>query len=172
METRMTALPMKQNYKLHVTGIDHIYVAVSDLRRSELFYDKVMRFLDFRKGTSQVDGEPFIHYYNLHFQFTLRQAKSATVHDPLAPGLNHLCLQVQAAADVEAAARGLKALGISITEPRLYPEYAPDYYAIYFSDPDGIRLEIVQRTRLRDIIRERWQDLDTFENPLQKIGAM
>lgn len=24
----------------------------------------------------------------------------------------------------------------------LYPEYAPDYYAIFFSDPDGIRLEL------------------------------
>jgi catechol 2,3-dioxygenase-like lactoylglutathione lyase family enzyme len=163
---------MKHNYQLHVTGIDHIYVAVSDLHRSELFYDKVMRFLDFRKGTGEVDGEPFIHYYNPHFQFTLRQAKSATVHDPLAPGLNHLCFQVQAAADVDGAARGLKSLGISITEPRFYPEYTPDYYAIYFSDPDGVRLEIVSRTRLRDIIRERWHELDTFENPLQNIGAI
>jgi len=163
---------MKQNEKLHVTGIDHIYIAVSDLRRSELFYDKVMRFLDFRKGTGEVDGESFIHYYNPHFQFTLRQARSATVHDPLAPGLNHLCFQVQAAADVNTAARGLKSLCISVTEPCLYPEYTPDYYAIHFTDPDDIRLEIVCRTRLRDIISERWNELDVFENPLRKIGAI
>ena len=160
---------MKQNGKLHVTGIDHIYVAVSDLRRSELFYDKAMRFLDFRKGAGELDGEPFIHYYNPHFQFTLRRAKSAMVHDPLAPGLNHLCFQVLTAADVDAAARGLKSLGISITEPCFYPEYTPDYYAIHFTDPDGIRLEIVNRTRLRDTIRERWNELDVFEDPLQKI---
>jgi len=150
-------------------SIDHIYIAVSDLRYSELFYDKVMRLLDFRKGTGEVDGEAFIHYYNPHFQFTLRQAKSATVHNPCAPGLNHLCFQVEAATDVDLAAHGLTSLGISITAPRLYPEYTPDYYAIHFTDPDGIRLEIVNRTRIREIIRERWNELHGFENPLQKI---
>jgi glyoxylase I family protein len=162
---------MKQHAKLHVTGIDHVYISVSDLRRSELFYDGVMRLLDFRKGTGNVDGELFIHYYNPHFQFTLRQAGSATTHDPLAPGLNHLCFQVRAAADVDAAARGLKSLGIPVTGPSLYPEYTPDYYAVHFTDPDAIRLEIVCRTRLRDIIRERWDELDAFENPLKKIGG-
>ena len=162
---------MKHTGQLQVTGIDHIYIAVSDLRRSELFYDGVMRLLDFRKGTGEVDGEPFIHYYNPHFQFTLRQARSATVHDPLAPGQNHLCFQVQAATDVDAAAGGLKTLGIPVTGPTLYPEYTPDYYAIYFTDPDAIRMEIVCRTRLRDSIRERWSELDVFENPLEKIGG-
>lgn len=157
---------------LQVTGIDHIYVAVSNLRRSEMFYDEVMRLLDFRKGIGQVDGEPFIHYYNPYVQFTLRQAVAGGTHNPIAPGLNHLCFQVSSTSDVDAAARGLRTLGVSVTEPCLYPEYAPDYYAIYFSDPDGIRLEIVNRTRVRNIIRERWHELKTFENPLQKIGAI
>ncbi|MGD1018832.1 MAG: VOC family protein [Verrucomicrobiia bacterium] len=157
---------------LQVIGIDHIYVTVSDLRRSEKFYDGVMRLLDFRKGTGSVDGEPCIHYYNRCFQYTLRQARAgAPVHEPLAPGLNHLCFQVAERSDVDATARGLRSLGITVSEPRVYPEYAPDYYAIYFADPDGIRLEIVGRTRLRDVIREKWDELNAFENPLQKIGA-
>ncbi|MGA2140148.1 MAG: VOC family protein [Verrucomicrobiia bacterium] len=155
-----------------MTRIDHIYVAVSDLRRSEAFYDGVMRLLDFRKGTGQVDGEPGIHYYNPHLQYTLRQAQAGATHNPLAPGLNHLCFQLPAASDVDAAARGFQSPGISVTEPQLYPEYTPDYYAAYFTDPDGIRLEIVSRTRLRDIIRDRWAELDGFENPLQKLGAL
>ncbi len=154
-----------------VTGIDHIYVAVSELRRSEMFYDEVMKLLDFRKGTGTVDGEVFIHYYNRHVQFTLRQAKPDGSRNSTAPGLDHLCFQVPGAGDVDAAARGLRERGVSVTGPSFHPEYTPDYYAIYFSDPDGIRLEIVNRTRLRDIIQERWSDLETFENPLQKLGA-
>jgi len=59
---------------------------------------------------------------------------------------------------------------IEATAPRLYPEYAPDYYAIFFSDPDGIRLEIVANRRFRDLIREKWGELTEFENPLQKAG--
>ena len=159
--------------KLQVTGFDDIYVTVSDLRRSEAFYDGVMRLLGFRKGTGQVDGEAFIHYYTPHCQYTLRSARpGATTHDPLAPGLNHLCFQLADAGSVDAAAHGLRALGVPVTEPRFYPEYAPDHYAIHFTDPDGIRLEIVSRTRLRNIIVKRWGDLDTFENPLRKIGAV
>jgi catechol 2,3-dioxygenase-like lactoylglutathione lyase family enzyme len=35
---------------VEVTGIDHIYVAVSDLMRSEAFYDRVLlEALGFRK---------------------------------------------------------------------------------------------------------------------------
>jgi len=37
--------------QFRVTGIDHICITVSDLRRAEKFYDRVMRFLGFRKGT-------------------------------------------------------------------------------------------------------------------------
>jgi hypothetical protein len=66
----------------------------------------------------------------------------------------------------------LKSLGISVTEPRLCPQYTPDYYAVHFADPDSIRLEIVGRTRLRDVILERWNELDDFENPLRRIGAI
>jgi hypothetical protein len=55
------------------------------------------------------------------------------------------------------------------SEPRVYREYAPDYYAIYFTDPDGIRLEIVGRTHTRDLIRDRWHELAAFENPLEKL---
>jgi hypothetical protein len=34
----------------------------------------------------------------------------------------------------------LSSAGVAPTEPRLYPEYAPDYMAIFLTDPDGIRL--------------------------------
>ncbi len=35
---------------VEVIGIDHVFVAVSDMRRSEGFYDRVMPVLGFRKG--------------------------------------------------------------------------------------------------------------------------
>jgi len=35
---------------IEIIGIDHIYVAVSDLGRSEKFYDAVMTVLGFRKN--------------------------------------------------------------------------------------------------------------------------
>ena len=58
---------------------------------------------------------------------------------------------------VERAATELRALGIEPTAPRVYPQYASDYYATFLDDPDGIRLEI---TNFRQIRRRRMHDWD------------
>ncbi len=57
----------------------------------------------------------------------------------------------------EDAARQLHAAGIPATEPRLYPEYAPDYIATFFTDPDGIRLEITNYRQERRDRHDRWE---------------
>ena len=153
---------------LEVTAVDHIYVAVSDLARSVAFYDPVMRILGFRKATRPIAGEPHAHYFNPHTQYTLRPARRPGPHDPYAPGLHHLCFRVPTNADVDLAARELRALGIEATEPAIYPEYSSDYYATFFEDPDGLRLEIVALRRTRALIRDHWHELTEWEDPLQK----
>jgi glyoxylase I family protein len=46
---------------IEVTGIDHIYIAVSDLSRSEIFYDRVLLdTLGFKKNKFTLGGEPHI----------------------------------------------------------------------------------------------------------------
>jgi glyoxylase I family protein len=79
---------------------------------------------------------------------------------------------VASPADVDAAARALVALGVEVSAARLYPQYAPDYYAAFFTDPDGIRLEIVAHRRLRSLIRDHWDRLTEFEDPLRKAGLL
>lgn len=143
-----------------VIGIDHIYIAVSDLARSEAFYDRaLMQALGFRKNKFALNGEPHIQYFNRHFGFVLRPARNRVAHDPYAPGLHHFCLRVDSESDVVAAAGALRSLGIDASEPKLYPEYAPDYRATFFADPDGIRLEV---TNYREERRERH---DNWEGP-------
>jgi hypothetical protein len=51
----------------------------------------------------------------------------------------------------------LHAAGVAVTEPALYPDYAPDYVAIFFTDPDGVRLEI---TNYRQEGRDRHDHWD------------
>ena len=156
-----------------VNGIDHIYITVSDIERAERFYDGVMRLLDFRKGIRPIAGEKHCHYFNQVMQYSIRPAQpSARGHDPYSPGLHHLCFRVGSNAEVEAAARGLEALGISATEPRYYPEYSDDYYATFFSDPDGIRLEIVAMRKMRRLISDNWDKLTEFEDTVAKAGLL
>ena len=140
---------------VEVIGIDHVYVTVRDLARSEAFYDVVMPILGYRKAASTIGGDPHIHYYNRQFGFSLRPARSAGAHDPYAPGLHHFCFRVLDETSVDRAAGELREAGIEVTAPRAYPEYDADYYAIFFDDPDGIRLEL---TNFRASRRQRMFD--------------
>lgn len=156
---------------MEVIGLDHIYLSVSDFPRSEAFYDRVMAPLGFRKGDKAIAGDPHAHYFNRSLQLSIRPARTLSRHDPYAPGLHHLCLQVPRVADVDAAASLLSELGIEATTPRHYPEYNPDYYATFFEDPDGIRLEVICRTPARDAIVEHWDELTVFLNPMAEYQS-
>jgi glyoxylase I family protein len=141
-----------------ITGIDHIYITVSDIDRSELFYDKVLlTALEFSKNKFMLDGEPHVQYFNRHFGYVLRPARTAAAHDAYAPGLHHFCLRVESVADVAAVAAQLRSAGIGASEAKNYPEYAPDYWATYFSDPDGIRLEVTNYRQERRERHDNWQ---------------
>ena len=139
-----------------VIGIDHIYIAVSDLRRSESFYDRVFLNLGFRKNSFTI-GDLHIQYYNRHFGYVLRPARSKQDHDSYAPGLHHLCLRVESAADVAQSVRTLRAAGIEASDSKHYPEYAEDYFATFFTDPDGLRLEITNYRQERRDRHDRWE---------------
>jgi glyoxylase I family protein len=156
--------------RVEVVGLDHVYLTVSDLARSEAFYDTVLGLLDFRKIDVPIGGEPHRHYFNKIMQISIRPAHGGK-HNPYAPGLHHLCLQVADRDAVDKLAELLSAAGIAITAPAPYPQYAEDYYALFFVDPDGLRHEIVARRARRNLAVERWNELTSFLNPWAKLKA-
>ena len=86
-----------------------------------------------------MNDDPHAVQYSGPFAYSLRPARGDTPHhDTYAPGLLHLCFRVDEAA-VDRAGDELRAAGGEVAEPRNYPEYGPDYYAIFFEDPDGWR---------------------------------
>lgn len=147
---------------VEVLGIDHVYVTVGDLAVAEGFYDRVLvGVLGYRKASAPIGGDPHRHYYNRHFGFSIRSARRATAHDPYAPGLHHFCFRVADEAAVDQAAHALRTAGVDATPPRYYPEYDRDYYATFFTDPDGVRLEI---TNFRASRHRRMTDWDAFRH--------
>ncbi len=143
---------------VEVIGVDHVYVAVRDMGRSEEFYDRAMDVLGFRKGRGTIGGDPHLFYYGRHLVYSLRPAREGTPdHDPYAPGLHHFCFRVVDEEAVDRAARELAEAGVEATEPRYYPEYGPDYYATFFEDPDGVRLEVMNFRELRRKIMYDWE---------------
>lgn len=139
-----------------IIGIDHIYITVTNLERSEDFYDTVMGILGFRKNRFQFGNEAHVQYYNRHFGYVLRPARVAQALNPYAPGLHHFCMRVESEAEVLEAGKMLREKNILVSDPKRYPEYAPDYFAIFLSDPDGLRLEITNYRQERRDRFVRW----------------
>jgi len=145
---------------VNVTGIDHIYITVSDIARSKAFYDTVMRgVLGFRSNSFEIGGDPHVQYYNRHFGYVLRPARVSRAHEPYSPGLHHLCLRVDSVDDVVAVSQALRAAGVDATEAHLHPGYAPDYWATFFTDPDGVRLEVTNYRAERRERHDQWDEL-------------
>lgn len=135
---------------MRATGVHHVDLVVSSLERSLPFYRELLGPLGWSRMT-QVEGErgETIHYLiGAGTALGLRQAQSPGRVDRYRVGLHHLAFEAGSRAAVDERYRWLLGRGAAIeTPPREYG-YLPGYYAVYFYDPDGIKLEILHVPRL------------------------
>jgi catechol 2,3-dioxygenase-like lactoylglutathione lyase family enzyme len=124
-------------------GIHHLDLVVSDLERSLSFYTELLQPLGYT-GRSEITGErgERVVYLGHTAQIGLRERQADTHHDRYALGVHHIAFAASSREQVDERARWLADHGVAIdTEPREY-DYADTYYAVFFYDPDGLKLEI------------------------------
>jgi catechol 2,3-dioxygenase-like lactoylglutathione lyase family enzyme len=134
-------------------GVDHLDLAVTDLERSLEFYTALLEPLGFTR-TSEIAGERGERVVYIGGtggpSVSLRERQSdahATPYDRYAVGIHHLAFVASSREQVHERAAWLRERGVEIeSEPRTY-DYTPGYYAVFFYDPDGIKLEIVHRPK-------------------------
>jgi len=131
-----------------LVGLGHVDLVCRDLARSLAFYRAVFGPLGLEEPVL-FDGEQGEKIHYLRFpragsgSLGLRQALDEQEFMLYAPGLHHLALAVETAADVDAAhAAAVEARAEVLHAPRLWPQYHREYYATFFLDPDGFRLEV------------------------------
>lgn len=121
--------------------LHHIDLTVSDLARSTAFYDRVLPLIGFRRIEDCPEGPLWA---GQGMELGLQAARDASPHDRYAPGLHHLAFGAPARAAVDRVHAELVKLEVPILDPpALYERYTPGYYAVFFSDPDTIKLEYV-----------------------------
>ena len=132
---------------IEVLGVEHIDLTVNDIARSTIFYDKVMPALGFRRLVEDDDDGHDVRWGNAHITFAIRQAEASergASHNRYRVGLHHLALKAKSRDDVDAFHRFLMREYLPILDaPAEYPQYGPNYYAMFFADPDGMKLELV-----------------------------
>ena len=129
------------------TGVYHVDLVVSSIERSLPFYRELLGPLGWH-GVHEVEGErgETIHYlYGPGSGIGIREAQTPSVEpvDRYRVGLHHLALEASSRAVVNERAEWLRAQKAEIESgPKEY-WYSPGYYAVFFYDPDGLKLEIV-----------------------------
>jgi catechol 2,3-dioxygenase-like lactoylglutathione lyase family enzyme len=132
-------------------GVHHVDLVVSSLERSLAFYRDLLGPLGYHR-VSEVEGERGETIYYLIGPATsvgVRAARSTreTPYDRYEIGLHHVAFDAASRAAVDERAAWLAEVGAEIESGPQEYAYSLGYYAVFFYDPDGIKLEIVHVPR-------------------------
>jgi glyoxylase I family protein len=124
-------------------GVHHLIINVAELARSRPFYAWLMPRLGYG-GTS--GDAAAVGWFGPQGSFWVKQADARFAGDTFdkdRTGLCEIAFRAGSRAQVDALARELAARGAPILDPPREYSYTPGYYAVFFTDPDGIKLELV-----------------------------
>ncbi len=122
-----------------VVGIDHLVLSVGDFARSKTFYKKLLAFLGFKLKHEYADmagwsnGKTLFWIAAADAQGRKRKYRKGDI------GFHHYAFELSSRNDVDALGAFLKKNDMTIVDPP--GEYYENYYAVYFIDPDGMKLE-------------------------------
>jgi glyoxylase I family protein len=132
---------------MRTSGVFHVDLVVSSIDRSLPFYRELLAPLGFHR-IGEVEGERGETIWYLSgpgSSIGLREAQSEREQpvDRYEVGLHHLAVEASSRAAVDERAAWLRSQGAEIESGPEEYGYSPGYYAVFFFDPDGIKLEIV-----------------------------
>ena len=126
-------------------GVHHVDLVVSSIERSLPFYRDLLAPLGYHRITEVegARGETIWYLGRPEVALGLREAQTDGDHDRYRVGIHHVAFEAWSRGLVDERAAWLAERGAEIeSEPQEYG-YSPGYYAVFFYDPDGIKLEIV-----------------------------
>jgi glyoxylase I family protein len=130
-------------------SISHIALTVSDLSRSAEFYDRIFKFMGYLpvevpESTQQAMNTPLKAWVGPGYSISIRPSKGEFAHrqhDRNAPGFNHMAFYAEDRSDIDAMYNLLKEIRAQVLDPPAEYPYSPWYFAVYFTDPDGLKFE-------------------------------
>ena len=125
-----------------VVGIDHLVIRVGDFEVSRRFYDRLLCFLGFVR---EWEFDRTVGWNNGVTMFWIAEADAAGKARPYRIGdigYHHYAFELGAREEVDELHGFLVREGVTVVDlPADYPSYGEGYYAVFFLDPDGLKLE-------------------------------
>jgi catechol 2,3-dioxygenase-like lactoylglutathione lyase family enzyme len=123
-----------------VVGIDHLVISVGDFERSKDFYKKLLGFLGFKlkyeysEMAGWSNGKTLFWIAAADAQGRKHKYRKGDI------GFHHYAFELSSRKDVDELGAFLEQNGMTIVDPP-GEYYDRNYYAVYFTDPDGMKLE-------------------------------
>jgi len=125
------------------SALHHLAISGSDLGVSAAFYDAVLAIVGY---TRTVTSERVCAWTGPDPEILLYRTLEENADDRHATGQagwHHAAFLAGSRDDVDAVHRLLVDSDSTILDaPAEYPRYSDGYYAVYFEDPDGLKLEV------------------------------
>jgi catechol 2,3-dioxygenase-like lactoylglutathione lyase family enzyme len=123
-----------------VVGIDHLVLSVGDFARSKEFYGKLLKFLGFRLKHEYEDMAGWSNGKTLFWIAAADAQGKKHKYRKGDIGFHHYAFELASRDDIDALGAFLVDNGMTVVDPP-GAYYGRDYYAVYFTDPDGMKLE-------------------------------
>lgn len=126
--------------------LHHVVLTVRDPATSTAFYDAFLGVMGYKR---EPDFEWVLGTGLDAVSVHLAPAAGPDAerqHDRYSPGLHHISWRAESRQDVDRMHKHVKARGGHVLDaPADYPQYnkGHGYYAVFFADPDGLKLEFV-----------------------------
>lgn len=132
----------------------HIQITVNDVKKAEGFYDQLFAVLGFdlqKKYSGYLEHADMevVEYIGDSFDFGIcsprKEWKNEKIDSRKPGSVQHIAFKAGSREVVDAIFAKIKALGVKILQdrPMEYKErIAPNYYALFFESPEGIRFEL------------------------------
>ena len=123
-----------------IAGIDHLVLSVGDFARSKAFYDELLTFLGFKLKHEYGDmagwsnGKTLFWIAAADAEGRKRKYRKGDI------GFHHYAFEMASRKDIDALGVFLERNDVNIVDPP-GEYYGRSYYAVYFTDPDGMKLE-------------------------------
>ena len=127
------------------TYLGHVQINVKDPIASFMFYKQLFDYFEYKIVAEDKDYFGASNGTTDFWVMTMDEKYKKEPFHRKHVGLNHLCFRVDSKEDVDRFNNEFlkqKNVPTLYDTPKSFPEYAPDYYAVFFEDPDRIKLEV------------------------------
>ncbi|MBL4575479.1 MAG: VOC family protein [Opitutaceae bacterium] len=142
-------------------SINHIELRVASVDESEKFYDPLCEYLGYEKHHRMKASILYRSKEGIGDLILVRTRKAGhgKSYDKEAPGFAHLAWNAGSRQEVDSLYELLLKTNAVVLDAPCEMTYSPGYYAVWFQDPDGMKLEYAFTPMQNPTIQEEFRRL-------------